>query len=87
MHLRVPSGTYLPWFGVSICACSVEVAGIRRPKTAVSTIRRRRVFILMRQATVDLREISGLKRNQKRRDSRIIPQAMSSLILSARRDE
>ena len=45
MHLRVPSGTSMPSVAAGICACKMDVAGVRNAKTAASTVRWRRVFI------------------------------------------
>ena len=42
MHLRVPSGTLIP-IAASICACKMDVAGVRSAKT--SMVRRRRLFM------------------------------------------
>src|SRR3954468_2399955 len=68
MHLRVPSGTYLFWFGDSSWACRVDVAGAINAKTHASMVRRRRVFILY--AGILLRRpLGGWKRARKRRDS------------------
>jgi hypothetical protein len=47
MHLRVPSGTSISSVAVRICACNMDVAGVRNEKTAASIVRRRRVFICM----------------------------------------
>jgi hypothetical protein len=45
MHLRVPSGTFIPSVAVRICACKMDVAGVRNDKTVARTVRWRRLFI------------------------------------------
>src|SRR3982751_6337137 len=45
MHLRVPSGTSMPWVAVRTCACKMDVAGGSKDKTAARTGRLRRVFM------------------------------------------
>src|SRR5204863_8847868 len=57
MHLRVPSGTSVPWIAVRICACKMDVAGVRNAKTAVRIVQWRRVImwgvLLMRRVRSD----------------------------------
>src|SRR5262245_40787009 len=45
MHLRVPSGTLIPWGVVWTCACEVDVVGMMNARRAASIIRLRRVFM------------------------------------------
>src|SRR4030095_3959594 len=77
MHLRVPSGTLMRSVAANTCACKVNILGMTNAKTAARAVRRRRVFIYAAGK-------SGLKRTQNRRDSSMISQRMSSLVLSAK---
>src|SRR5437762_13390080 len=38
MHLRVPSGTSLHWNAVSLCACKMNVSGVRNVDAAVCIV-------------------------------------------------
>jgi hypothetical protein len=53
MHFLVPSGTLIPSFAPNFWACKRDVTGVRSAKTVTRTVRRRRVFILMKWVRAD----------------------------------